>query len=78
VDEAIGKPTETGISTRPGRIDRVFEMTNPDEKGRRKIASRILKDYPQLIEQIVADGNNDTGAQSKSVVEISLLKSIGE
>jgi len=63
VDEAIGKPTETGISTRPGRIDRVFEMTNPDEKGRRKIASRILKDYPQLIEQIVADGNNDTGAQ---------------
>lgn len=63
IDVALGKPNGDGISTRPGRIDRALELVPPDEKGRRKIASRILIDFPQEIDQVVEDGNHDTGAQ---------------
>lgn len=64
VDPALGRPIEgTQDSTRPGRIDRVIEMLNPDEDGRRKIALRILRDWPDMIEQVVMDGSLDSGAQ---------------
>lgn len=63
IDVALGKPNGDGISTRPGRIDRALELVPPDEKGRRKIASRILIDFPQEIDKIVEEGNHDTGAQ---------------
>lgn len=63
IDIALGKPNGDGISTRPGRIDRALELVSPDEKGRKKIASRILCDFPKEIPQVVEDGNHDTGAQ---------------
>lgn len=63
IDEAIGCPTGDGGSTRPGRIDRVFQLTNPDEAGRRQIASRILVDNPQEIESIVRETDGFSGAQ---------------
>jgi len=61
VDPAIGRPD--GIGTRPGRIDRVVELGGLDEPGRRKLATRILSDWPQWIEDLVAVGKNDTPAQ---------------
>jgi hypothetical protein len=63
MDPAIGIPNENNISTRPGRIDRAIEMTNPDQNGRRKIANRILKDFSSERDKIVKEGDNDTGAQ---------------
>lgn len=63
IDVALGKPNGDGISTRPGRIDRAIELIQPDENGRRKIATRILGDFPNEIENTVKSGDHDTGAQ---------------
>lgn len=63
IDPALGQPNGGTISTRPGRIDRVIQFSNPDENGRKKIANRILNDFPQFIDQIVKEGDHDTGAQ---------------
>lgn len=68
LDPALGVPrAKTGagatLSTRPGRIDRVLHLNLVDEPGRYKIANRILTDCPHLIEEVVATGEGDTGAQ---------------
>ncbi len=64
VDPAIGGAIEAGgISSRPGRIDRVLELGPPDRVGRRKIANRILQDWPELVASVVDEGDGDTGAQ---------------
>lgn len=63
VDPALGVPDERTGSTRPGRIDRVVELRELDEIGRRKIAMRILADWPREWDRIVRDGAGDTGAQ---------------
>jgi hypothetical protein len=63
IDVALGKPNGDGISTRPGRIDRTIELGNPTAEGRRKIANRILIDFPSEIERVVLEGEHDTGAQ---------------
>lgn len=44
IDPALGRPTESGASTRPGRIDRVVELPGLDPAGRMKMALRILQD----------------------------------
>ncbi|MEM9643756.1 MAG: AAA family ATPase [Planctomycetota bacterium] len=61
IDPAIGQPG--GIGTRPGRIDRVVAMGRLDELGRRKLASRILNLWPASIDEVCADGHDDTPAQ---------------
>ncbi len=62
VDSALGQ-VKDGMSTRPGRLDRVLELANPDHEGRLKIAQRILDAYPDLIARVVEEGTKDTGAQ---------------
>lgn len=63
VDPAIGSGDAGEISSRPGRIDRVLELGPPDDEGRRKIAQRILRDWPEAAEKVVIEGDGDTGAQ---------------
>jgi hypothetical protein len=66
LDPALGSVlTDRGqeISSRPGRLDLSVRFKNPDEAGRRKIASRVLFDYPDEIEDIVALGVGESGAQ---------------
>jgi hypothetical protein len=66
LDEALGVPDKDrgGLSTRPGRIDRVVEMTILSAEGRLQIAHRILADCPEgTIPEAVAAGIHDTGAQ---------------
>ena len=63
VDPALGVPDQHTGSTRPGRIDRVLELKELDEAGRRKIASRILEEFPGAWEELVQSGNGDTAAQ---------------
>jgi hypothetical protein len=63
LDPALGRLTESGNATRPGRIDKIIELTTLDEECRNKIAQRILCDYPEHINKIVTGGDGDTGAQ---------------
>lgn len=63
LDVALGIADEAGRSTRPGRIDRTILMDCPNEKGRLKIATRILSDHPGFIENVVLEGDGETGAQ---------------
>jgi ATPase family associated with various cellular activities (AAA) len=44
VDPALGVPDATGKSSRPGRVDRLIEVTALDTEGRAAIARRILRD----------------------------------
>jgi len=52
------------ISTRPGRIDRVLELTQMDAECRRRLAARVLEGCPSdEVEKAVACSEGDTGAQ---------------
>lgn len=52
VDQAIGTPMADGSSSRPGRIDRVIEMKEPDRAGLVCVAKRILDKRPDLWESL--------------------------
>lgn len=63
VDAALAS-LENGVTSRPGRIDRVVQMPVLDHEGRLKMAKRILSDcHPSWITYLADGGNNDTGAQ---------------
>jgi SpoVK/Ycf46/Vps4 family AAA+-type ATPase len=70
IDEAMGviaKDMGT-ISTRPGRIDAVLEVSFMDEKNRYKMANRILQDWPEIIEEVVHKYAQDvTPAQMQEI-----------
>lgn len=46
LDEALGRPTENGSTTRPGRLDRSFCLPLPDETQRSEMLRRILRRDP--------------------------------
>lgn len=64
IDPAIGIP-ENGVSTRPGRIDRVIEMPNPTRDGLHRVAKRILDENPELWDELADEGakRNETVCQ---------------
>lgn len=64
IDEALGVQDENGMSSRPGRIDKVAKIGKPDYAGRYKIALRILKD-PGLAKKCAIEGKTDSGAQAQ-------------
>ncbi len=61
IDPAIGQPGTIG--SRPGRVDRVVSMGLLDDAGRRKLAERILDEWPEWIDDICHSGQTDTPAQ---------------
>lgn len=66
LDPAFGLPSpgdKTRISTRPGRVDRAVEFLPLEEIGRRKIAQRILDEFPEYQKELIERGEGDTGAQ---------------
>ena len=63
IDPALGIPDEHTGSSRPGRIDRVLELGELEEAGRRKLASRILEEWPGEWETLIEEGAGDTAAQ---------------
>ena len=64
LDPALGGVTADGqMSTRPGRIDCSVVFNNPTEAGRRHIAKRILKDWPDKIEELATKHTGYSGAQ---------------
>ncbi|MBA2479509.1 MAG: ATP-binding protein [Planctomycetes bacterium] len=63
IDPALGIPNG-GVSSRPGRLDRMIELKEPGRDGRLKIASRILAGMDEdQITAVVDAGTRDTGAQ---------------
>lgn len=62
LDPALGVVKE-GMSSRPGRIDRIIELTFIDEEERRTLARHILSDFPDQILSAVSDGHGMTPAQ---------------
>ncbi len=52
-----------GACTRPGRVDRAIEMGPLDVRGRRKLAGRILADWPEAKDLVIEAGDGETGAQ---------------
>lgn len=63
IDEAVGIANQRGVSTRPGRIDRVLEFGTLNAACRTGIANRVLRDYTEVIPETVAAGDGETGAQ---------------
>lgn len=56
LDEALGRPDANGVSSRPGRIDRVVEMSGLDLEGFNAMAQRILSDCANEIEPAITHG----------------------
>jgi hypothetical protein len=63
IDSALGNPSGSEQSTRPGRLDRIVQLGQMDEKCRLAVASRILCDLPDKIQSTVDSGKGDTPAQ---------------
>lgn len=51
IDPALGQLSSNGtLGTRPGRIDRVIELTYMELECMREMARRLLSEYPDLLE----------------------------
>lgn len=62
IDVALGAVKEGGKSTRPGRIDRTFELPDLSEEGRFKIAKRILLDE-EWAARVASEAVGECGAE---------------
>lgn len=64
IDEAMGVTSEYGsISTRPGRIDMVLEFGSMGSEQRSKMAANILRDWPEIQDDVVTRGEGMTPVQ---------------
>ena len=52
IDDALGNSADqqTGMSTRPGRIDRVLFLGAMTDENRLKLITKVLRDWPDLLE----------------------------
>lgn len=66
LDPALGVPDENGKSTRPGRLDRAVFFGKLTDQQRVQVATRILADCPDEIDEQVRLGDGETGAQFES------------
>ncbi len=63
LDTALGIPTEHSTSTRPGRLDCMLELKALDKIGRQQLCGQILTKWPEMWDETIAAGENETGAQ---------------
>jgi hypothetical protein len=69
IDPAIGVACDRGgLSSRPGRVDTVIEMGAMSEINRRRMALVTLKDWPHLIDDVVAKGEGVTPVQFQEML----------
>lgn len=63
IDPALGvvKAADSGISTRPGRIDSVIEVGFINLENRRLMAHKILRDWPDIIERLIHEHPDKDG-----------------
>lgn len=74
IDEALGLPNKDDESSRPGRIDQIIKFDLLDEKGRLKLIKRILKEHPEVWNEISEDSIEDSGAQLQERCTNILMK----
>jgi hypothetical protein len=73
VDKSLGVPNENEVSTRPGRLDKMLTFDIMSTSCRRALAELILSDCEHLINEVVREGDGETGAQfSKRCADIAL------
>ncbi|KKN96860.1 hypothetical protein LCGC14_0165040 [marine sediment metagenome] len=62
LDPALSGRQSGEIASRPGRINRILEIPNPEESGLRRLAERILVDCPEIVDDMIRKGldNEDT------------------
>lgn len=62
IDPALGVESdfENGVSTRPGRIDSVIKVGYINRANRLKMANKILRDWPDLIESTMLKQDHST------------------
>lgn len=63
IDPALGVVQENGLSSRPGRLDRIITLKEMTKENRIKMAKRILVDCPNEIDKIVEMSEGYTPAQ---------------
>ena len=64
IDEAIGVfDTKTGMSTRPGRIDYVYEFASMEDEPRKEMIHYILHDLGIDLDKVFEDTSGMTGVQ---------------
>lgn len=63
IDEALGRPGKNGMSSRPGRIDKIIYFGETTPKMRRDIAQYILPDFPDMHDELIVAGEGMTPAQ---------------
>lgn len=54
---------DDALINRPGRIDAVITVGTMEEQQRRGMAERMLRDWPDMIDEMVAKGDGMAGAQ---------------
>lgn len=76
IDEAIGvNVNNDGLSTRPGRIDKILYLGAMDDDNRQKLISKILCDWPDLIQLAFEKTKGYTPAQVQEVcIQYALQK----
>lgn len=69
IDPALGVAADglSGLSTRPGRIDRVLYLGESDETQRTSIAKHILQDWPNSVAKVVEDTKGMTPIQVQDI-----------
>ena len=75
VDEALGagqKALDTGISSRPGRIDRLFNYGLLDEKGKEFLAKKFLDD-DESIQDAIREGVDMTPVQFRELCRSKVI-----
>jgi len=73
IDPALGV-CENGISSRPGRLDRIVELKGMTRDCRVKLASFICSDCPDEIDRLVNQSNDYTAAQFQELCGQVALK----
>ncbi len=63
LDPALGVVGANGLSSRPGRIDRVIELGPMEKPERHKLAAFILSDSLEDVDATVCAGEGETAAQ---------------
>lgn len=64
IDEAMGVASKFGtVSTRPGRIDQMVYLGPTSKEVRIKMASHILRDWPDVQAELVEQGDGTTAVQ---------------
>ena len=81
IDDAIGVMNSDGVSTRPGRIDKVIHLHAMNKDNRKKLATKILRTWPEIIDEVVDATDGYTPAQVQETCiqrALQLIKNIEE